>query len=530
MSTPPQLGGHLGAILGNHELDQRRGVEVEDQARCSETRSETEPLPFTRADRGERDPSGIRTRPRRARASSGRSPSPLRRATGRPRRVTTISPPPSTRSRYSLRRSWSSRTRLRSRSNVASCRKRSSYMSSSRLRSSDRTSPPFTGKPARRGLCPRKGGNIHARLLPRVEPEGRPPIDRSRGFRRPPGELGLRLDQARQEYVRWLRAARDLSAHTLQAYDGDLSSFETFVGDSLNVDQLRQVHIRRLLGVAEEQRPLPASVRRRASALRGFSRWLHLQDLRSDNPWNGASVALGRARKLPRVLSPRELDHLFAFLRAAAGLTSDTTSPGQIEQHPHECTTLLAVALMVGTGVRVHEAVSLRCQDIDLTSRTIRLMGKGRRERQVFLTNDWITGLTAAYLQTRSALDIPHSKLLFNLHHEPLTTAAMRSRLSKAATAAGLPQHVTPHMLRHTAATQLIEAGVDIRYIQRLLGHASPEHHRNLHPRLRPIAQTRRLGRKCPREVRPSAITRNYARSRARPGGVESRLQRSDRR
>ena len=100
-------------------------------------------------------------------------------------------------------------------------------------------------------------------------------------------------------------------------------------------------------------------------------------------------------------------------------------------------------------------------------------MGKGRRERQVFLTNDWITGLTAAYLQTRSALDIPHSKLLFNLHHEPLTTAAMRSRLSKAATAAGLPQHVTPHMLRHTAATQLIEAGVDIRYIQRLLGHAS---------------------------------------------------------
>jgi hypothetical protein len=73
-------------------------------------RSETEPVPFTCADRGERDPSGIRTRPRRARASSGRSPSPLRRATGRPRRVTTISPPPSTRSRYSLRRSCSSRT------------------------------------------------------------------------------------------------------------------------------------------------------------------------------------------------------------------------------------------------------------------------------------------------------------------------------------------------------------------------------------------------------------------------------------
>src|SRR5262249_37433932 len=106
----PELGCQLGSVLDDDELDQCRGVEVEDQARSSETRSETEPVPRTCADRGEAVPSGIRTRPRRARASSGRSTSPLRRATGRPRRVTTISPPPSTRSRYSLRRSCSSRT------------------------------------------------------------------------------------------------------------------------------------------------------------------------------------------------------------------------------------------------------------------------------------------------------------------------------------------------------------------------------------------------------------------------------------
>ncbi len=99
-------------------------------------------------------------------------------------------------------------------------------------------------------------------------------------------------------------------------------------------------------------------------------------------------------------------------------------------------------------------------------------MGKGRRERQVFLTNDWITGLTAAYLQTRSALDIPHSKLLFNLHHEPLTTAAMRSRLSKAATAPACLS-TSPRTCSATGSHPLTEAGVRIRYIQRLLGHAS---------------------------------------------------------
>ncbi len=128
---------------------------------------------------------------------------------------------------------------------------------------------------------------------------------------------------------------------------------------------------------------------------------------------------------------------------------------------------------MVSTGVRVHEVVGFRCPDIDLSGRVIRLVGKGRHERQVFLTNDWITSLTDAYLEVRASLPATHSRLLFNLHYAPLTTAAMRSRLAKAGSAAGLDVHVTPHMLRHTAATQLIEAGVDIRYIQRLLGHAS---------------------------------------------------------
>ncbi len=144
-----------------------------------------------------------------------------------------------------------------------------------------------------------------------------------------------------------------------------------------------------------------------------------------------------------------------------------------VQRRPHESTTLLAVALIVATGVRVHEVATVRCHDIDIPSRTMRLLGKGRRERQVFLTNDWLADLTETYIRARDILDLSHPYLLFNLHRDPLTPAALRSRLTKAALAAGLTTRVTPHMLRHTAATQLIEAGVDIRYIQRLLGHAS---------------------------------------------------------
>jgi integrase/recombinase XerD len=151
----------------------------------------------------------------------------------------------------------------------------------------------------------------------------------------------------------------------------------------------------------------------------------------------------------------------------------DAIKPQDVRGRPHEATTLLAVALMVATGLRVSEVVSIQYQDIDLSGRTVRIVGKGRRERQVFLTNRWIHALTRAYLETRASLPVAHPSLLFNRHHGPLTAPAMRSRLAKAAAHAGLTTRVTPHMLRHSAATQLIEAGVDIRYIQRLLGHAS---------------------------------------------------------
>ncbi len=214
------------------------------------------------------------------------------------------------------------------------------------------------------------------------------------------------------------------------------------------------------------------SIKRRASGLRGLCKWLLSRRLLDADPWIGATVALGRSRKLPRVLPGHELNRLFFYLQREAGVDN----AGNIDDplpHPHESTTLLAVALMVATGVRVSELVGIQCHDIDLPSRSLKLTGKGRRERQVFLTNEWITSLTHAYIKTRNALGVTHPRLLFNLHHAPLSPPAMRSRLAKAAQQAGLNARLTPHMLRHTAATQLIEAGVDIRYIQRLLGHAS---------------------------------------------------------
>lgn len=282
----------------------------------------------------------------------------------------------------------------------------------------------------------------------------------------------MQIRKARTRYLRWL-LTRDLSPHTVRAYEGDLACFERHLGPRARVDAIDRENLVSFLEMQREAGLSPASLRRRASTLRSFCRWMLSEGLLEDNPWSGASVSFGRTRRLPRVLAAHELDRLLEFLKERAEAGGYTGNPEAMQDRPYESTTLLAVALMVATGVRVHEVVGIKHREIDLTSRTIRLLGKGRRERRVYLTNDWITDLTGAYLETRSTLAPPHPYLLFNLRYQPLTPPAMRSRLAKAASAAGLSGHVTPHMLRHSAATQLIEAGVDIRYIQRLLGHAS---------------------------------------------------------
>jgi site-specific recombinase XerD len=272
--------------------------------------------------------------------------------------------------------------------------------------------------------------------------------------------------------MRWLHVTKDLSPHTLRAYEGDVVAFEQHLGGST---QVRRIDRDRLLAFVEALRDAglsPTSIRRRVAAVRGFCRWLLARQLLTDDPLIGLTLPTGRRRTLPRVIPTYELDLLFSYLQRAALLSGDP-QPQAVRARPHQYTTLLGVALMLATGVRVHEVVGIGREDIDLRTQSIRILGKGRRERHVFLSNTWLTALTAAYLQVRGELGITHAHLLFNSLHNPLTTQTMRSRLKKAADAAGLDLEITPHMLRHTAATQLMEAGVDIRYIQRLLGHAS---------------------------------------------------------
>jgi site-specific recombinase XerD len=282
----------------------------------------------------------------------------------------------------------------------------------------------------------------------------------------------MRMRDAEAQFVRWLKANRDLSANTLRAYSSDIAAFRNHVGLHVLVEGLSGDEIVTFVEAQRADGLSPASIRRRLATLRSFIGWLRERDILDSDPWVQISLRVRKPRTLPRPVDTADLRRLLDHLTRTSALRGRKLPEPPLTR-PYEATTLLAVSLMLATGLRVSEVAGLRCIDLDRADSTIRVRGKGSRERTVFLPDAWSQHLVNAYFETRSHLRITHQHLLFSKAGGPVTPAAIRTRLTRASRDAQLLRRVTPHMLRHSAATHLIESGVDIRYVQRLLGHAS---------------------------------------------------------
>jgi integrase/recombinase XerD len=165
--------------------------------------------------------------------------------------------------------------------------------------------------------------------------------------------------------------------------------------------------------------------------------------------------------RLPRSLHREDLHALLAELRTTHQPRSD------------EETTWLCLLLLVATGLRVSELCSLRICDVRANGDEIRVLGKGHRERVVMVANSRLREFLHKYILLLGESGNLPTPLFRNGKGNGLSPQCLRLRLHKLAKRTGLSIRVTPHMFRHTAATLLLEGGVDIRFVQRLLGHAS---------------------------------------------------------
>lgn len=209
-----------------------------------------------------------------------------------------------------------------------------------------------------------------------------------------------------------------------------------------------------------ERKLATSTVRRRMACLRSF--FAYFADCnKMPNPFDGWRLRLPRRRTLPRALSRGEVSSLLSPLRSAS-------------TQPHENSDAIfgtIVRLMISTGLRVGELCKLRIDDISPEGARVRVRGKGAKERIAYVTD---AGLAAELKELRlNQGSHAQSSLFINRRGTPMKPQSIRLRLRRLANDEGLARRVTPHMLRHTAATLLIETGVDIRFVQRLLGHSS---------------------------------------------------------
>lgn len=254
------------------------------------------------------------------------------------------------------------------------------------------------------------------------------------------------------DYCNW---ERHLSPNSLVAYKQDLDEFCRFstsrsVADVQGSDLLDYVQ-----HLTNARRLAPATVKRRLACLRAMFGWLVRREKIKANPFGTIAVRVQLPVRLPRCLGSEDLGKL---LRTAESGSA---------------TTRMATLLLFATGARVSELAALRIEDVDIEQRSIRIFGKGSRERQVFLPNDAVSAAVRDYIAAEHGEAACSGPLLTNEHGRRASAACLRARVIGLAQRAGISRRVTPHMLRHTHATALIEAGVNIRFVQRLLGHKS---------------------------------------------------------
>ncbi len=270
----------------------------------------------------------------------------------------------------------------------------------------------------------------------------------------PPG-----FARAVDAFVDYLGAEAGLSDRTRASYRADLVEFAAFAaGRGVRDPQsVRRPTVTLYLFWLRRRGRSPATVARRLAALRSFYRFLLRERQVSCDPTEDVASPK-RGERLPKVLSVEEVSRLLA--------QPDTSTPEGLRDRA-------ALELLYGSGLRVSELVGLDVGHVDLEAELVRVVGKGDRERVVPLGSYAVRALEAYLKLGRPRLSGSSPALFVGRSGRRLSRQWVWALLRKYARAAGIGRRVTPHVLRHSFATHLLEGGADLRSVQELLGHAS---------------------------------------------------------
>jgi len=261
------------------------------------------------------------------------------------------------------------------------------------------------------------------------------------------------------DYLIGLKARKNLSDYTLRNYQNDLRQFFDYLDErQLDLRSIDRLLVREYLSTLVASGIANASVSRKVSTLRTFYRHLRLEGVIDFDPMLGVRGPK-KVQRLPQFLTQAQIETLIQ--------TADQDTPKGLRDRA-------VLELLYASGLRVSEVVGIDGANVDLDDQTVRVFGKGARERFVVMGRPAVQAVRRYMEQGRPKLaQRPETALLLNRDGKRLSQRAVQIMVRHYATEAGIEKSVHPHLLRHTFATHLLEGGAELRVVQTLLGHAN---------------------------------------------------------
>ena len=268
-----------------------------------------------------------------------------------------------------------------------------------------------------------------------------------------------------RKYLEYCEFQKRLDKKTLKAYRIDLRQFsEQFNLTNITdiTPQILETYIAKL-----HQQYKPKTVKRKIASIKALFHYLEYRELILQNPFCRVQVRFREPIKLPKTIPLNTVETLLSTIY------KQRISAKTHYQKRNALRDAAVIELLFATGMRISELCTLRSKDVNLYDGSILIYGKGNKERRIQIGNDAVIRILEEY-KSNFCNEINSCKHFFaNQNGNAMSDQTVRRMINKYTTLASVELHLTPHMFRHTFATSLLEADVDIRYIQEMLGHSS---------------------------------------------------------